>query len=240
MNKRDLLKCSTLMLVLGLASAARADPCPGPSPFTDVNPSDSFCTNTEWLANRSITLGCATGMFCPSQVVTRAQLAIFMNRFATALAPATYYVTGAAQTADFASPVVRCQTASIVIGQYPRVAHMISMTNFDTPTAGIDLHAVPVYSFNSGATWNEFGQRAFASLYPGSTPVYDVTTTQFSRDLDLTPGFIVRFGVRISRSSGSGTVSSNCSLRARIENRNGTGSPFDELPPLLPEDEPKG
>lgn len=57
-----------------------------------------------------------------------------------------------------------------------------------------------------------------------------MTTTQFSRDINLTPGSIVRFGVRIARSDGGGSVNSDCSLRVRIENRNGTGSPFDEVP----------
>ena len=240
MNKRQLLKYSILMLLLGIASAARADPCPGPSPFTDVNPADSFCTNTEWLANRSITLGCATGMFCPAQSVSRAQMALFLNRLADALTPTTVYVTGGNVPGEFNPAVVRCQTASMVVDAFPRVAHVISMTNFDTPTAGIELYAVPVYSYNSGATWNEFCQRAHASLYPGSIPPYNVTTTQISSDLNLTPGFIVRFGVKISNASGSGTVNSYCSLRVRIENRNGTGSPFDELPVTMPGDEPKG
>ena len=240
MNKRELMKCSILILLLGIASAARADPCPGPSPFTDVNPADSFCTNTEWLANRSITQGCASGMFCPAQSVSRAQMALFLNRLADALTPATVYVTGDNVPGGFNPAVVRCQTASMVVQGFPRVAHVISMTNFDTPTAGIELSAVPVYSFNSGATWNEFGQQAHVSLYPGSTPPHNVTTTQFSRDLNLTPGFIVRFGVKIVSSSGSGTVNSYCSLRVRIENRNGAGSPFDELPLAAPEDEPQG
>ena len=93
---------------------------------------------------------------------------------------------------------------------------------------------MPVYSFNSGATWVEFGQRANASLYPGNTPAYNVTTTQFSDDLELTPGSIIRFGVRIGRNSGSGTVNSYCSLRVRIEHRTGASSPFDELPVSAP------
>lgn len=168
MHQRQLLKAWLAILLLGAAVIARADPCPGSSPFSDVNASDGFCTNTEWLANRSITQGCGSGVFCPAQSVSRAQLALFMNRLAIALAPTTVYVSGDKGPDTFSPAVVRCQTASMVVSSYPRVAHLFSMTNFDSPTQAIELFAVPVYSLNSGATWTEFGSKPMQRFIPAA------------------------------------------------------------------------
>ena len=55
--------------------------------FSDVQPADSFCNASEWLANRGVTLGCAAGQYCPAQNVTRAAMALFMQRLGDALTP---------------------------------------------------------------------------------------------------------------------------------------------------------
>jgi hypothetical protein len=47
-------------LFLG-AQAAGAAPCAG---FTDVDSTDAFCPNVEWLKNRAITLGCTSQLPC--------------------------------------------------------------------------------------------------------------------------------------------------------------------------------
>ena len=60
-----------------LATSATAQNC---APFTDVLASDTFCSNIQWMYNRSITLGCATNQYCPAQFVRRDQMAAFMNR----------------------------------------------------------------------------------------------------------------------------------------------------------------
>lgn len=62
-------------------------PCGG---FTDVLTSDSFCNSSEWLKNRGITLGCTATQYCPSQTVTRAQMALFMQRLGDAISLAVY------------------------------------------------------------------------------------------------------------------------------------------------------
>ena len=73
-------------MALSLAtSSAQAATCSGAPPFTDVSASATYCTNTEWLANRGVTLGCVGTNFCPNDPVTRASMALFMNRLADAL-----------------------------------------------------------------------------------------------------------------------------------------------------------
>lgn len=60
-------------------------PCSGAPPFADVSASAIYCTNTEWLKNRNVTLGCTGTNYCPNDAVTRASMALFMNRLADAL-----------------------------------------------------------------------------------------------------------------------------------------------------------
>ncbi|MFO1310823.1 MAG: tail fiber domain-containing protein [Burkholderiales bacterium] len=81
------------LLLLSVAAAAtfcnpaRAQFCPGVSPwvFDDVAASDPFCGFITWMADNGITLGCQTidanhRLYCPSDNVTRKQMAAFMNR----------------------------------------------------------------------------------------------------------------------------------------------------------------
>jgi virginiamycin B lyase len=50
------------------------------SPFTDVPCSSPFSAFIVELANRGITAGCAPGLFCPMDTVTRDQMAVFLTR----------------------------------------------------------------------------------------------------------------------------------------------------------------
>jgi Subtilase family/S-layer homology domain len=49
------------------------------SPFSDVGPS-SFYDDILFIAARGITTGCGSGRFCPTESVTRAQMATFLSR----------------------------------------------------------------------------------------------------------------------------------------------------------------
>ncbi len=54
--------------------------------FTDVPDTNIFHNDIGWLADNGVTLGCnppANDQFCPSDVVTREQMAAFMRRLAT-------------------------------------------------------------------------------------------------------------------------------------------------------------
>lgn len=54
--------------------------------FSDVPNSNPFHADIEALANTGVTTGCGGGRFCPSDYVTREQMAAFMNRLG-ALSP---------------------------------------------------------------------------------------------------------------------------------------------------------
>jgi hypothetical protein len=51
---------------------------PGDRVFTDVPASSPFCPWIEELAARGITSGCGGGKYCPSDVVTRSFMAVFL------------------------------------------------------------------------------------------------------------------------------------------------------------------
>jgi len=52
--------------------------CSPPNIFTDVPETSPFCRFIEELSNRGVVSGCGTGLYCPSDPVTRAQMAIFV------------------------------------------------------------------------------------------------------------------------------------------------------------------
>jgi hypothetical protein len=82
-------------LLLPASEPLHAAPCTAaPSSFDDVATADSFCTNVEWLKNRAVTLGCTPATsYCPGSPVTRAQMALFMNRLADAIVPEPTLIT---------------------------------------------------------------------------------------------------------------------------------------------------
>jgi len=51
---------------------------PGSEMFTDVPADSPFCPFIEELSRRGITGGCAPGLFCPGDPVTRQQMAVFL------------------------------------------------------------------------------------------------------------------------------------------------------------------
>lgn len=64
-------------LTLVATPSILAAPCAG---FTDVDSTSPFCTHVTWLKNRGITLGCTATLYCPTDYVTRLQMAVFLYR----------------------------------------------------------------------------------------------------------------------------------------------------------------
>jgi hypothetical protein len=60
-----------------LASSAIAQSCDG---FVDVLASNPFCPDVTWLATYGVTKGCDATHFCPTENVSRLQMAVFMHR----------------------------------------------------------------------------------------------------------------------------------------------------------------
>ena len=110
-------------LVIGLACTnASSAPCSGASSFTDVLTTDSFCSNAEWLKNRGVTLGCTATGYCPFDFVTRAQMALFMNRLADAilLPPLTVEESFGAKTITFSLLSNPMCVVTVPDANYPR------------------------------------------------------------------------------------------------------------------------
>lgn len=82
-SRRRLSLVATLVLALGLPAGFVLA---GPMQFSDVPASHPFRADIDALVSSGVTSGCGGGKFCPSQSVTRGQMAAFLNRLG-ALAP---------------------------------------------------------------------------------------------------------------------------------------------------------
>jgi hypothetical protein len=89
---RKLLLFVSVAAIAAFANPARAQFCPGVSPwvFDDVPASDPFCGFITQIANQGVTLGCAVidanhRLYCPDDNVKRSQMAAFMARLGDAL-----------------------------------------------------------------------------------------------------------------------------------------------------------
>jgi hypothetical protein len=70
-----------MTLVLAQALSINPPACvAGQEMFNDVPASSPFCAFIEELSRRGITGGCAPGLFCPGDPVTRQQMAVFLVR----------------------------------------------------------------------------------------------------------------------------------------------------------------
>jgi hypothetical protein len=70
------------MAVVMLATreaAGYAPPACGSPAFSDVPAASPFCPWIEELARRGVVAGCAAGLYCPSQPVTRGQMSVFLT-----------------------------------------------------------------------------------------------------------------------------------------------------------------
>jgi len=208
-----------LVLSAGLAAGAMAAPCAG---FTDVDDTSAFCPNVAWLKNRSITLGCRTGFYCPNESVTRLQMAAFMNRLGTALMGQELRVeTTVGAVALDTAPVV-CLTTTYAVNDFPRRARL-DLAFAGQAAGDVDFAADLVMTPDGGTTWVIL--TALPSRGSAAAGRWGNVANLAVRDLDA--GQSVRFGVRMSRVSGTADlVSARCNLSVRIGSRNGTIPPF--------------
>lgn len=202
-------------------SAAFAAPC---AEFTDVDDGSGFCKNVEWLKNRAVTLGCATGSYCPGDAVSRLQMAAFMNRLGTALTPVQLAVDVAPGAIDLDANAVVCQTDAFAVAGFPRRAY-VDMSFSGQAAADVGLAADVVMSSDGGGTWSNLNAAANRGF---------VRANQWGAfadlgSIDLAVGQNVRWGVRTTRAGLAGSTdlaNSRCSLRALIFSRDGAATPF--------------
>lgn len=230
---RNYLLATGFVVTSAFVGPANAQQC---DVFTDVLATDSFCPAVEWLKNRQVTTGCAATQYCPGNNVTRAQMALFMNRLGKALSPEILYKYGhpGAFTVESAPPFgVHCITpdSTVTVGtvavplNHPTTA-VITTTLSGLADNSIAWASVVMYSSDGGVTWSQVptsnahrASSAAAGLWS------DVTNVAV---MDLPPGLAYRFGVIAARDDAStGNFSdSRCQVEATIYNQNGSAPPY--------------
>jgi hypothetical protein len=192
--------------------------------FGDVPAAAGYCPSVQWLKNRAITLGCTSTTYCPNDGVTRAQMALFMNRLGAALEPKFISANDSLAAAGVNAQGVVCQTSSFVVGNAPVVGTASAMLYHTAPTAQL-VTARIVYSTNGGSTWQNFSP--FYTLASNVVGGY-VTQSPVANPVPFTVGQLVKFGIRTGEFGAPPTVTvAGCNLTVRIDNRNGTSFPFD-------------
>lgn len=205
---------------------AHAAPCAG---FADVDVTDTFCPNVDWLKNRSITLGCTAGTYCPHDYVTRLQMAAFMNRLGEAFTPLVLYQREESLVVPSGTVHV-CVVDNVTITDFRRFAHATSVVTAGVASARTTVGSRPLFSTDSGVTWQSFNPAAddwaWADL-AGPYPLIPATATMTM----VTPDRAIfaatfQFAVEVLNNSVGQTMHVDCQLRVDITNRNGMNSPY--------------
>jgi hypothetical protein len=181
----------------------------------DVDPRNAFCPNVEWVRNRAVTLGCEVGVYCPTQLVNRLQMAAFLNRLGTALTPIVVRKAEVSGALDLAAKPIVCATSAIASAGYPRRAHLDAIVSAMGPDdAGLAVDFV--MSTDGGVTW----QKAALHATRGDVSANRWRNLRALGHADIPMGQTLSFGLMVSRSvpPGAATISdSTCNLRVRID-----------------------
>ena len=183
--------------------------------FADLAAADPFCANATWLANRSITLGCASGWYCPYESTGRLAMAAFMNRLGGAVGARVFEATAVvgALDPDTAPPV--CVSADEPAVDYPRAARVDAVLAVGAANTTA-IEATIVASSDGGTTWQPL---AGVPLRAG-VPANGYANLRLLGRRDLVEGDAVRFGVVVRRGGADShdLTLARCHLRAVIGN----------------------
>lgn len=144
---RKLLLAFGFTLALHVSQSLAA-PCAG---FSDVQDTDVFCPSVEFLKNRSITLGCGGGLYCPTLAVDRAQMASFLDRLASAMQPAIFVSEAGGVPLDLDIETFSCVSHDILVTDFPRTA--IVTGHFSGLFAGASDFGMTVRYNTTGPIW---------------------------------------------------------------------------------------
>ncbi len=207
----------------------------GTSSFTDVPDGVNYCTNTQWLKNRAVTTGCNTGStYCPNDAVTRASMALFLNRLGTALTPAVIFSeNGIAAFDPGVSGKHVCQTVDMTITDFPRTLMVNSSVSMQV-SAYVRMLSIIHISYDAGATWSGIpnGPNSIAHRNQG-TSANDWMDIPNGGMVDVNVGQTFRLGILVAHDSittppvGTGTIiDGRCKLNGLMLNRNSATAPF--------------
>jgi len=232
------VRCAALAVALVLsAGVASAAICPGPSSFTDVAPTDIFCTDAQWLANRGVTTGCAPDLYCPTDNVTRAQMALFMQRLGTALSPVSLRTSAVNQlvnpissaTQPPSSADVWCATEPVEVASYPRLVVVSGFVSMATGAGGARMQVYTATSTNNGATWARFGSLAFNQQ---DMEAFIAHSFPVAAHIPMAAGTTLRVAVFPRKHAGVATSIGlgECELNLLVFSQTGATPPYDSSP----------
>jgi len=188
------------------------------TPFTDVDQSNPLCPNVQWMKNRGVTIGCTTTLYCPADATTRLQMAVFMNRLGNVLSGTPQVLAFPSVSLTGAATEVICQAPDQAAATYER------QVTLDAVLMGLgggsaEYTLEPVTSVDAGANWIALAPPVPFSVFNGHW-----ANVRASGDRDVAPTEVVRYGLRLSRTSGTGFTEARCALRLVTGNRV-TGTP---------------
>ena len=211
-------------LSLFVASAAHAGSClPGQSPFSDVPDGEIFCNEALWLRNALVTVGCESGTtYCPTQSVSRAQMALFMRRLARAVVPDIVYSdTASTSSGDLdGGGYATCLTApyTIPVDANARIiSHAIGTVSILT-NAAADM-VVQIQMSTDGGLYQTFAGNVPRVLVPANqwtvVPVMGGYTILGGNGIHLIPGSTYQWRILLQR-EGSGTTGEVTGNRCQV------------------------
>lgn len=187
--------------------------------FTDVPAVSPFCANVTWLRNRAITLGCSATQYCPSDPVTRLQMAAFFNRLANALDPITVRVEQTGGALDLTNAQVICQTPPQAI-QTPRKFMLHGVFSARGAPDG-DVLVTPMMSVNGGPFGNL--NQTNAAMTVRATVWHStalMASPQPGPSYNLQVGDTYTFGIYVQRNSGLTNLNeSRCYYTVELRDR---------------------
>lgn len=189
--------------------------------FFDLDASEPLCTSVEWVRNRSVTLGCEPGFFCPASPVTRLSMAAFLNRLGRVLTP---QINAAHNSGILSASSLRyyCRLYTPV-ADYARRVYLDAVLS---ARAAPDLELELTFADDLGTP--------LASVPPQRLSLVDdkVVGTRISAIVDIPAGAQATHSLfATTLSTGSDTLyDATCSLRSMTFSRDAPHAPFDVAP----------
>ncbi|HVF63123.1 MAG TPA: S-layer homology domain-containing protein [Casimicrobiaceae bacterium] len=215
------------------ASEAVADVCATPSSFTDVAQTDFFCTHAEWMRNRGVTVGCAPGgtLYCPSDPVTRGQMAAFMNRLGLVVTPTSLSSSGNYGVSNIPvnQSTTYCHTAVQASANFPRLARARGYVKINSSGGGFNMFMAVS---RGGAPYEDMGVHRVSLVNPAGERFLSWASNTNATASTIAPGQTTQFAIGIavppSVASPLNVISVECTLEAELLNANPSAPPFDE------------
>jgi hypothetical protein len=212
---RALLAALVMMVV---SQGAVASACLGPSPFDDIPQNDPICSNADWLKNRGVTLGCTAELYCPLDPVSRAQMALFMNRLAIALVPSVNMTEDSDSTIiDLDTESFHCVTPTYLVTDFTRT--IILHASFSGLTTGAAAYFSSIhYNTTGSSTVFPSATNTFFDRVGATGATWTNVGSHATLNLDL--GTSYRFAIRVARASGLGNLTDmRCNLMQILQPR---------------------